>query len=396
MGAVRCLLLLAALVPACGGPSSPLALPPPPDPELELTPQGDAWSAKPVRDGLASVSNDGTQYTGEIHRYRLLVPAAGRLQVALTWDHAADFDLVLAADEKGLLRLAEGVLTENEPEYVGLSVAAGQTIFVIVAGWTGAPGPYTLETLLLPAASPVFAPVAAPDFAAPHPRNRALRFAFNASLDPTQDIANRVTLVATGHLARGVWCVDGPALVYYPALPQAPEPFDEGGMKPGLEYTLQLRRAGRGLRSVGGEYLEEVWTRKFVVGPYEDEDPASPPRVTDIDKNPEVPWSGNTIIVTILGALDPTSVSAQLTLLPPGAPELPIATRVRLDQEQTCESHLARLHIDPGVPLPTGVRVRLNVPGTLRGITGDPAISNRLAGLPPAPPGSGYEVTLLR
>ncbi len=396
MGAVRCLLLLAALVPACGGPSSPSPPPPLPDPDLELTPQGDGWSAQPVRDSLASVSNDGSQYTGQIHRYRLLAPVSGRLQVALTWDHAADFDLILAADEKGLVRLAEGVLTESEPEYVGLQVTGGQTVFVLVAGWTGAPGPYTLETLLLPVASPVFALVAGPDFAAPHPRNRALRFAFNASLDTTQDVANRVFLVATGHLARGAWCVDGPALVFYPALPQAPEPFDEGGLKPGLEYTLQVRRAGHGLRSGAGEYLEEVWTRKFVVGPYEDEDPASPPRVTDINKNLAVPWDGSTIVLTINAALDPSIVSAQLTLLPASAPEVPITTLVRLDQEQTCVSHLTRLHIDPGVLLPPGVKVRLNVPGTLRGITGDPSLSNRLAGPSPALPGSGYEITLLR
>lgn len=390
----RLLLLGSVWLAACGGPSSPAPPPPSPLPQVDFERVNGAWTAKPVRDALGAVSHEDGRYTGEIDRYLLVLPAAGRLQVALTWNHAADFDVVLASDPNGASRLAEGTRNDLEAEYLGIPVVPGQVVYAIVVGWEGEPGAYTLETVLMPHEVPAFALTATPDLAAPWPRNRPIVFTFNQPLDPEQNVPSRVLFVTTGHEARGFWCVTGSSLAFFPHLPEAPPPFDDGGMAEGATYTIQFPRGGRGVRAKSGEYLSELWTGTLTGAPYEDEAPAEPPRVTDVDWNPLAPWDGRPIHVTILGQLDPLTVAARFERVRGDGSTEPLPTLLELHQAASCVSSLTWLRVEPMSPPPARSRIRLVLPGRVRGISGAEDPENRLTGRAPAPGGEGFEIEL--
>ena len=353
-------------------------------PAIEFTQETNSWNARPVRNDLTSVSNNGLGYTGDIDVYEMKTPVAGRLQVSLIWDHVADFDLIVAADPQGEIRLAEGLLTGNAPEYVGLDVAGGQTIYLFVAGWEGDPGEYTLETTLVPPDVPLFELEATTDFEQPVPANEPIRFFFNQPLDPVQDVSPTLVFIATAHQAEGSWCIQGNEFVFYPRIPEAPG--DLGGLYVGEVYTLQFQAAARGLQALNGEFLSELFTMTVEIGPLVDRDPNEPPRVTDIDFPAVEPWDGRPITITLLGLLDPWRVEMNLFDLGTGA-ALPLT--FTLKQQYTCTgSLLARLTIEPVAPLPPGAIVRLAIPGTVLGITGEDTAANRVEG------GLGYQIDL--
>jgi hypothetical protein len=354
-------------------------------------PQGSGWLATPVEDDLAEVSNNGLGYTGEIDVYELFVPATGRLQVSLFWEHDADFDLIVAADMLAEVRLAEGVRISNEPEYVGASVESGQTIYILVAGWEGSPGDYILETALLPPGAPEF-DLETESFDSPVARNHSIAVLFNADLDPGQDLSGTLALITQGHYAEGVWCVEGTSLIFHPRLPEGPG--DEGGLMEGVTYTLQFDRAARGPRAASGEYLAEVRGLAVETGPYVDEDPLEPPRVIDVNRSTAEPWDGSPLTVAISGALDADTLIASLwTLDGDSNPETPLLIAVTLRQQAGCiGGPRTRLLVELAEPLPPASVVRFRIPGSVLGITGEDRPENRLTGPHPAPAGAGFSV----
>ncbi len=384
------ILSLCCALAACGGGGGTAgAAPPPGPPRISLLPAGDGWAAVPVEDGLDSVSHNGLGYTGEIDVYELEMPVAGRLQVSLSWPHDSDFDVILAADLKGVLRLAEGSLAGSEPEYVGLDVAAKQRVFLLVAGWEGGPGDYTLEMMLLPPGSEPFDIDLMPDPAATFAANRPIEFAFNLALDRNQVISAGLIFVSPGHFAQGKWCIEGNRLIFLPRLPLAPG--DKGGLHEGSTYTIQFPRAARGLRAATGEYLEELVGGDIRIGPVVDPDPATPPRVTDVNWNPATPWTGEPLVVTLLGAIDPSTAAVQLLRVAANGSETALAASFTLEQETPCVgSLLARLTITPSAALPPASTIRLRIPGSVRRLGG----SSGVTGPAPAPPGAGFAVDL--
>jgi len=372
------------LVAACGSPSSP-----PTDDYLrgfiELNPTGQGWSADPVLDELDEVSNNGAGYTGEIDLYEVMTPGPGRLQVSLSWDSEADFDIFLTTDPEGRTRLGQGTHAGPAPEYVGIPVAGGQTVYILVAGWEGEPGPYELETILLHPAAPVFDVVVGPQEDTPWPANLPLTLTFNVELDPDQDVDARVFFVGPGHFAEGSWCIAGKRLVFYPRLPSVPE--DPGGLMVGNDYTLQLPRAARGLRAVSGEYLTDVETVANQAGPPIDLEPAEPPRVVPVPPTPV--WDGNPITLAFTEPLDPDTLFPVLLEIDATGVETPIPSLHALSQHWLCGGTLeVRLIVAPDAALQPGSILRLVVPGTTSGL-GDP---RGLAGPAPAPAGSGFQV----
>jgi hypothetical protein len=390
----RKVLALAAagfVLAACAKTSPPSYVQPAPIPMIEFQPTASGWATVPVQEDLDSVSNNGLGYTGEIDLYELSMPAAGRLLVSLSWDHDADFDMIVAADRLAEVRLAEGTRSNNQPEYVAIDVGVDQSLFLFVAGWEGSPGGYLLETVLLPPGMPVF-DLDAPTFVEPVARNLPLTVLFNKDLDPHQDVPPTLVLLTQGHVARGIWCIEGSALTFHPMLPEAPG--EEGGLLGGRVYILQFARAAQGLRAETGEYLETVRTFNVQVADgYEDEDPATPPRVTALDRSTTDPWDGTPVTITVLGALDPESLAAALYVVEPGGTEVPITTIVTFRQRPAClGSLLARLTVEPWDPLPASSLIRLKIPGSVRGISGDDIPENRLTGASPAPAGAGFSV----
>lgn len=352
---------------------------------IDFNPTGQGWSGDPVRDDLGEVSNNGAGYTGEIDLYELVTPGPGRLQVSLSWDHDADFDLFLASDPEGHTRLAQANHTGPVPEYLGIPVAGGQTVYVLVAGWEGEPGPYDLETILLHPGAPVFDLVAGADEDPPWPANLPLTFTFNVELDPDQEVGARVFFVGPGHFAEGSWCIAGQQLTFYPRLPSVAG--DPGGLAVGAEYTIQFPRAARGVRAASGEYLSEVETFTNRAGPPIDLDPESPPRAVPMPPTPV--WDGNPITVAFTEALDPDTLFPALWEIDPAGLATPIPTLHTLRQNYVCGGEIeVRLVAAPDAALRPGSILRLVVPGTTTGL-GDP---RGLAGPAPAPAGSGFQV----
>ncbi len=380
------LLSLCCFLPACGGGGSPGA-PPPAPPRISLLPAGGGWSAEPVDDDLASVSHNGLGYTGEIDVYEVEIPVAGRLQVSLSWKHGADFDVILASDVGGKLRLAEGSRTGTEPEYVGLDVAAKQIVFLLVAGWEGDPGGYTLEMLLLPPGSVPFDVLLLPDPAVVRPANAPIVFEFNTALDAAQTVSARLLFVGPGQAAEGRWCIDGAQLTFLPRLPLSPG--DPGGLRAGDTYTVQFPRAARGLRAANGEYLDILVGGEVRMGTFADHDPATPPRVTDVNWNPAVPWTGTPVVVTLLGAIDPSTAAVQLVRVAGSGAETALPVTFKLDQQTQCVGNpLSYLTVTPTGALPPASTVRLRIPGTVRRLGG----TSGATGPAPAPPGAGFAV----
>jgi len=257
-------------------------------------------------------------------------------------------------------------------------------VYILVAGWDGDPGEYTLETILLPYGAPVFALDVIPNFTQAWPRNRPLRFSFNVELEP-QDIVKQSAFIGVGNTARGRWCIEGADVVFYPTLPQAPG--EEGGLLDDESYTLQFPRAAQGIRAVTGEYLSELITITFVSGPYVDDDPQSAPRVTDVDRDPATPWDGSLVNLTVVGQLAPDTLEVHLFQVGPGGVETPLPVVFRLIQDARCVGTLlSRIEVEAAQPLQPGSTVRIRLPGTITGISGDPSPTNRLGN------GAGFQV----
>jgi hypothetical protein len=376
------LLVVLVAFAACGGSTSDPGTPNE-DLQIYLNPTASGWAGG-VRDSLGRVSHAGGGYTGEIDVYRVLTPEPGRLQISLSWDHGADFDLIVAADPYGTNVLDRADISGHEPEYLGLDVAGGQLVYILIAGWEGDPGDYTLETILLPYGAPVFDLEVLPDFTQPWPRNRPIRFSFNVELEP-QDIVSQSAFIGVGSTAEGRWCIEGADVVFYPDLPVAPG--DPGGLRAYECYTLQFPRAARGLRAVTGEYLSDLITITFTTGWYDDDDPTNPPHVTDVDRDPALPWDGGPVHLTMLGQLDPETLEVHLLHVQPDGTEVLLPVEFQLTQSAGClGALLSRLEVEAVEPLPAGALVRVRLPGTIRGITGDPSPSNLLEGR------AGFEV----
>jgi len=361
------LLLAAGALAACAGSSAGSGLP---QPAIELTPRGDGWGAEPVEDDLADVSNDGAAYTGEIDRYEITAPAAGQLVVSLSWEHDADYDLVLTGDPEGTLRLAQGTNTEGEPEYVVLDVGGGQSVYIFVAGWTGEPGPYVLETALLPPGAPLFALVDAPDLTGGWPANLPLTLTFNKDLDPDQVAWDRVLFQRVGLRAEGTWCIDGPRLTFLPRL--ATLPGEVGGLAVGHPYTLQLPPRARGLRAATGEYLTVIESAVFPARPPEDPAPAAPFQVTTIEPARSQPYTGGPITIGFTKAIDADTLFPQLFQVAPDSSELPLAFSFTLTQAYACDGSIdVRVMVTPQGQPPPGAVTRLRIPGTVQALGGE-------------------------
>jgi len=386
---VRCgRYLLCLLAVACGGGSgTPGEIPLAPAPVIEITPNGVAWTGRPVNDGLDEVSNNGLGYTGEIDRYEIVIPAEGRFQVSLVWTQKADLDLIVSADPEGLTRIVESAGQGYDPELVKFDVALGQRLWLFVAGWDGEAGDYTLETVLLPPELPVF------DFASPLgddavlARNEPLVLEFTEELDPEVDIDALVHFVGFGRLAGGHWCVSGRWLAFFPPLPESPE--DDRMLLEDVDYDLQFPSGPRGPRSIHGEYLGEVSHATLRFSGWRDPEPDVPPRVVSIDPDPSFePWEGGAIVVEVAGALDPWTVWPQLS-----ANGQPLPTRVELLQAYQCDARVrAFLRIESDASVPQGTAVTLDLPGTIRSIGGELG----LTGPAPAPPDEGYRAVFIR
>jgi hypothetical protein len=361
------------LFAACGGaaPSPYVTLEPPPD--IVFTSSGDGWQAEPVRDGLNDVSNNGFGYTGELHFYRVVAPADGRMQVSLTWQHAADYDLIIAADAAGETRLAEGLSTGSLPECLKLEVVMGQVLYLMVAGWAGDTGSYQLETIVLPPGVPVFGIVSTDDLSAPRPRNLPIRFTFSQELDPAQTIQGRLAIATPGHGAEGTWCIDGHDLLFYPRPPEWPG--DIGGLAEGDRYLVQFAFAAGGLRAKSGEFMGELTSFEFEAGALVDEAPHRPPAVTDIDIDPGQPWDGLPLTLTFNGLLDPNTLVVHLATT--DGVSLPV--RLTLRQNKVCvATRTALVEVEPIDPLPANTAFLLSLPATVRGVSGEARPSNLL------------------
>jgi len=368
---------------ACGGSSSSATVAP--SPSIELSFNGGSWAAKPVNDNLDRVSNNGAGYTGEVDVFDIEVPATGRLQVSLYWEHEADYDVILASDPTGHIRLAEGIETDQEPEYVGIDVVSGQKVHALIAGWEGEPGPYVLEIVLLPPDAPVFDFTGGPDLDEAWPANRPMTFSFNVELDPDQDLSERVYLVGQGRVAEGSWCIDGTELTFYPRLPVTPD--DIGGLEPDMRHTLQFRRAAHGVRAITGEYLNDLVGAVFDVAAPVDADPSTPPRVEALTPPGGASWDGSAIVVTLSEPVAPETLVPVLFRVTQAGP-VAIDYVFALEQGFDCDGAVAtRLSVAPNQAILPGT-YRLQIPGTVLPLGGHLG----LTGAEPAEPGLGFAV----
>jgi hypothetical protein len=331
---------------------------------ITLQPRGGAWAAEPTSSRLDRVSNNGLGYTGQIDRYEIVAPAAGRLQVSLSWDHDANFDLVLASDDLGELRLADGIENGSDPEYVGIDVLAEQQLFIFVAGWTGDPGPYLLEILLLPPEAPLFDIETTPSFDDPWPTDLPLTFTFTTELDPEQDVEGRVSVLHAGGETRGIWCIDGRVLTFYPHL--AEKVGDKKALLAGQLHVLEFPRAAKGLRAATGEYLSELEGIAFYAGAPIDLWPLAP-QVTAVTPSPSASYDGQAIVVAISEPLDPATLAPELVSVAPGGATTPLPFQYQLTQTYLCGGGVeVRLHVAPAASPPAGTITRLTLPpGTL-------------------------------
>ncbi len=367
------ILFVAATLAACAGGSSGGAAPVT-RPTIQLQPKGDVWTAEPTSHSLKKVSNNGLGYTGDIDRYEMDMPATGRLQVSLFWQHEANFDLILAADDLAELRFAEGIEGGDEPEYLGIDVVLGQKLFLFVAGWNGEPGPYVLEIVLLPPTAPLFALESAPDFTDPWPSDMPFTFTFTSDLDPDQDLDGRVYLVRAGGVTEGKWCIDGPDLTFYPHLPETPG--DTRGFLPGALHVLQFPRAARGPRAATGEYLTDLVGIAFDAAAAIDLWPAAP-QVTGITPNPAAAYHGEAITIAISEPLDPATVAVGLVSVASDASTAPLPFDFSLTQTWLCGGGVeVRLLVAPSKAPPKGTTTRLTLPSGIRALGGGPDLAH--------------------
>jgi hypothetical protein len=363
-----------AALAACAGGSSGSDEPAQDVPSIVLQPNGDSWEAAPRNTRLTKVSNNGLGYTGDIDRYELVAPAAGRLQVSLSWDHDANFDLVLASDDLGELRLADGIENGSDPEYVGIDVVSGQRLFLFVAGWTGDPGPYLLEILLLPPAAPLFDIETTPSFDDPWPADLPLTFVFTSELDPDQDLEGRVSVLHAGGETEGIWCIDGRVLTFYPHL--AEKKGDKKAFLAGQLHVLEFPRAAKGLRAATGEYLSELKGIAFYAGAPIDLWPAAP-QVTAVTPSPSASYKGEAIMIAISEPLDPVSLAPELVSVAPGGATTPLPFQFQITQAYLCGGGVeVRLLVAPSQAPPAGTTTRLTIPAGTPALGGGPALNH--------------------
>ncbi len=364
------ILAFGALLGACGGSSGGFL---PPEPFIQLLPTGTgAYASPPVADALGTISNNGLGYTGEVDHFTIEAPADGRLQISLAWDQEANIDLIVSRDAEALDRLAEGLMSGFQPEYVGLTVTKGQVVHLFVAGWVGDPGDYTVETILLPETSPSFGLRTPPALENGQPSNRHIDFIFNVELEPNQDVAGSATIViGTGHLAEGTWCIDRDRLRFLPRLPL--QPGDPGGLRPGDIYTLQFARAANGIRAVTGEYLSDVIQVAFdAVAPVEEE-PGEPLRVIGTAPSPGQPATDGEILLAFNEPLDPNRLDIRFERIDTGGAPAPLSFRFALTQFLGCSGSLeSRITIAPDQAIDPGAIVAVVVGQGTRSLTGKP------------------------
>jgi len=293
---------------------------------------------------------------------------------------------VLSSDERGTVRIAEGLEQGPVPEYIGAEVTAGQKLWLFVAGWEGDPGEYTLETLLLNPGSEKFALDTLTDGTDPLPRNSPIELVFTQELDPIQPLHELVFFIGQAAPAKGHWCVDGKKLIFYPRLPEGPS--DEEVMQPGFEYLMQFPRGARGLRAATGEYLDTVEGAAYRSAGGLDPAPSVPPRVIRVDHDLQTPWDGAPITIELQGALDPQTIAVYLDVGGVGI----VPSAVRLTQQYECGKELlSYLQVEPLQTLPMGRKVTVLVPGTVLRLGGTLGVT----GPAPAAAGDGFAFELL-
>ncbi|MDH3592388.1 MAG: hypothetical protein OER88_10945 [Planctomycetota bacterium] len=362
-------LFAVALLAACGGASAKTG-PTPLDNDIALNAFGAGWIGDPVQSDLDRVSNNGSGYTGEIEVYELVAPSSGHLWVSLDWDHDSDFDVILADDALGRTRFAEGLQFDGEPEYIGMPVTKDQKVYILVAGWTGEPGPYTLETILLAPDEPLFDFDSGPDLDNPWPCNKALTFTFNKELDPDQDVDARVVLVGGGRVAEGEWCIDGRELTFYPRLPVTPT--DPGGLEQGAPHTLQFPRAARGVRAITGEYLEVINGATFRADGPVDFAPTRAVRVSFVSLRPGSIWDGSPVQIDLSKPIDPASFEASFYRVEADGSQIEMASVRTLEQFYTCEGELrTQVFMNLAAPPGPATMFRIVLPGTIRALGSD-------------------------
>ncbi len=394
MRSVPLWIVVVMLLPACGGSSSALPVNPPADPQIDFDLGADGnWHADPVAREIEDASNNGIGYTGDIHRFELTAPAAGRLVIELTWEGESDLDFILASDPQGEVRLLESTAIDFDPEYESLPVADEQVIFIFIAGWRGDAADYTLTSTVYPSADPEFALVEMPEFKAAVPSNQSLHFRFNVALVPDQELDGKLFILKEGISAEGAWCIHGDTLVFHPRLPTFPG--DEGGLVVGASYQLAIRRAAHGVQAVTGERLIEGATITFPVGPARAVDPDLVPRALAVSPDPTTTSfrNGETITFRFNTPVDPLTVLPLLVERAPDGSERQIPFSFVIAQMEPCdEDTRVHLALSPEEPLMPGRTLRIELPGTARAVGTAPTAPG-LTGPEPALPGAGFAVT---
>jgi hypothetical protein len=94
---------------------------------------------------LGMAGNSGGSYSGDLDWVKFRPAQGGNWSFSLTWAASgSDYDLHLL--NSGLTTLANAVSNGSvQPEQLSYQVAAGSTYYLIVAGWSGNGGTYTVE-----------------------------------------------------------------------------------------------------------------------------------------------------------------------------------------------------------------------------------------------------------
>lgn len=98
-----------------------------------------------VHGDLYSVSNNGSDFTGDVDWFKFAVPVAGSTKFTLTWDNTADdYDVYLFVGSSTSEEGWSAFYGDTQPETFTMDLPAGQDFFIKVAGWQGSGGDYTL------------------------------------------------------------------------------------------------------------------------------------------------------------------------------------------------------------------------------------------------------------
>jgi hypothetical protein len=96
---------------------------------------------------LDRVGNDGEGYTGDRDMVEFEVDPSTMITARLEWAGAADYDLHLFESDGELLTVVDSAATESMagPEELDASLRRGQPYVLLVVGWEGSPGTWTLD-----------------------------------------------------------------------------------------------------------------------------------------------------------------------------------------------------------------------------------------------------------